>query len=256
MYKQRRSGPPLLLLIIIGAIAGLVFFVVNNLTTNPGDSTNETDVISGNPTPIVQPSITLAPPVDNEVAAVVDTDVVANNTDSLAVADTIVDTQAESFAANPGENAYDIPANETDIGGKATIFIPSAGIYSDIVRVYLDGTSWDVSQLGKNIGHLQGTPWVGEPGNIVLSGHVELSDGSVGVFANLEEIHVNDFIIIQQDNQEWRYQVQSVGITEPTDLTPLFQTPENQLTLITCDRYDFFQDAYLDRTIIIATQVS
>lgn len=136
-----------------------------------------------------------------------------------------------------------------------TILIPRLGLFATIVETYLDGTSWDVSQLEMNVGHLQGTAWLDENDNVVLSGHVELRDGRAGIFANLENLSVGDRIEITSDNRTYVYAVTEVRSTTPGDLDPLAPTPSDQLTLITCGGYDFFQNAYLERIIVIARPV-
>ncbi|MEO1443709.1 MAG: hypothetical protein AAFV33_25130, partial [Chloroflexota bacterium] len=49
----------------------------------------------------------------------------------------------------------------------AAIFIPSAGIYAPVITSIIRGGTWDVDNLGLNVGYLEGTAWVGRPGNIV-----------------------------------------------------------------------------------------
>lgn len=139
----------------------------------------------------------------------------------------------------------------------ARIQIPAAGINATIIEVYLDGESWDVSELGANAGHLQGTAWMSPvPGNIVLSGHVELRDGRKGIFARIGELNDGDIVILQQDGEERRYVVTEQYNTDPGDLTPVYPTTEDRLTLITCDDYDFFQDSYQERVIVVAKRIS
>ena len=126
--------------------------------------------------------------------------------------------------------------------------------------MYIDGTigSWNVSRLGNNIGHLEGTSWLPDDGNVVLSGHVELAGGERGIFANLHELTVGERVVIQHDGVDYHYDIVSVGITEPTDLAPLYPTNDgiNRLTLITCGSYDFLSNSYLERVIVVAEQVS
>jgi LPXTG-site transpeptidase (sortase) family protein len=137
-----------------------------------------------------------------------------------------------------------------------TVFIPTVGIHTSIIEAYLDGTSWDVANLGTNAGHLQGTASLDEPGNVVLAGHAELADGRRGIFARVDEVAIGDPIIVQQGESEWHYIVRSVEITTPDDLSVLYPTQADQLTLITCDAYDFFQDVYLERTVVIAERIA
>jgi LPXTG-site transpeptidase (sortase) family protein len=137
-----------------------------------------------------------------------------------------------------------------------TVFIPTVGIHTSIIEAYLDGTSWDVANLGTNAGHLQGTAWLDEPGNVVLAGHAELADGRRGIFARVGEVSVGDPIIVQQGDNERHYLVRAVAITTPDDLSVLYPTSDDQLTLITCDAYDFFRDVYLERTVVIAERIA
>jgi LPXTG-site transpeptidase (sortase) family protein len=144
-----------------------------------------------------------------------------------------------------------------ETAGKAQIQIPAAGINSPIIEVYLDGVSWDVTELGTSVGHLEGTAWLSpQPGNIVLSGHVELRDGRKGVFARIGELGAGDIIILRNDNETRRYSVYDIRNVEPTDLTPVYPTTDDRLTLITCDNFDFFQNSYQERTIVVAQRIS
>lgn len=149
-----------------------------------------------------------------------------------------------------------VPGAQADIAD-ASLFIPNAGIIAPIIRVYLDGTSWDISNLGMNVGHLQGTSWVDAgPGNIVLSGHVEMSDGRKGIFANIHDLKQGDVLILREGGEERHYAVTFTGTVQPDDLTPLYPSADDRLTLITCGNYDFFQDNYLERVVVVAERVT
>jgi LPXTG-site transpeptidase (sortase) family protein len=148
-----------------------------------------------------------------------------------------------------------LSGNRRELPDDTTLFVPRAGIFSRVIESYLDGQSWDISQLRTNVGHLEGTAWIDQPGNVVLSGHVEMADGRPGVFANLGELAVDDIIVLTTRGEEHRYIITQVYTTTPNDLQPLMPTTIDQLTLITCDSYDFFTDSYLERTIIIAERL-
>jgi LPXTG-site transpeptidase (sortase) family protein len=137
-----------------------------------------------------------------------------------------------------------------------TVFIPTVGVHTSIIEAYLDGTSWDVTHLGTNAGHLQGTSSFEQPGNVVLAGHVELSDGRRGVFARIGEVSVGDPIIVEQGDEDRHYIVRAVQTTSADDLSVLYPTTNDQLTLITCDSYDFLQDVYLERIVVIAERIA
>jgi LPXTG-site transpeptidase (sortase) family protein len=137
----------------------------------------------------------------------------------------------------------------------STIFIPRASIYSQIVQAFLDGQSWDISQLRSNVGHLEGTSWVDQPGNVVLSGHIELSNGNPGIFANLPDLQISDLIIIETPDTEYRYSVVDIYRTVPQNLDPVRPTLSDRLTLITCGSYDFVSDVYQERIIVVAERM-
>ena len=137
----------------------------------------------------------------------------------------------------------------------ASFYAPTAGIAGSIVQTYLDGTSWDVSDLGTNVGHLEGTGWLGSPGNIVLAGHVEMADGRKGIFARLDNLQIGDAILLSQDGSEHVYQVKQKFTTSPSDLSVVYPTDRERLTLITCTDYDFLQDTYHERFVVIAERI-
>lgn len=138
---------------------------------------------------------------------------------------------------------------------ESRILIPTAGINALVVTVYLDGESWDVSQLGENAGHLQGTAWFGDPGNIALAGHVELADGRPGIFAGIGKLNVGDPIILREGDQEQRYAVSQIKRVSPDDLSVLYPSTTDEMTLITCDSYDFLQNIYQERVVVVAERV-
>jgi LPXTG-site transpeptidase (sortase) family protein len=139
---------------------------------------------------------------------------------------------------------------------EARVLIPTAGVNALVVSVYLDSESWDVSQLGGNAGHLQGTAWFDAPGNIALAGHAEMADGSAGIFARLEQLRLGDPIILTLGDREQRYSVTDVRRTAPDDLTPLYPTTSDQVTLITCDGYNFLQNVYQERIVVVAERIT
>ena len=139
----------------------------------------------------------------------------------------------------------------------ANLNAPTAGINATIVDVYLDGQSWDVSQLGNNIGHLQGTGWFGKTGNIGLAGHVEMADGRSGIFRNIEKMTKGDPITLTLGNLRQNYKVTDVKRVKPDDLSILAPSTVDTITLITCDigAYNFLQNTYGDRIVVVAERV-
>lgn len=138
---------------------------------------------------------------------------------------------------------------------QARLFIPTLGVNVAVVDTYLNADSWDVGQLGNNAGHLQGTAWFGAKGNIALAGHVELADGSPGIFAHIDQLAANDQIILLLGSQEQRYTVQDVKKVAPDDLTVLYPSTKDEVTLITCNAYNFIQNDYQNRVVVVAERV-
>ncbi|MEO1647079.1 MAG: sortase, partial [Chloroflexota bacterium] len=118
-----------------------------------------------------------------------------------------------------------------------------------------NGSSWDITDLRSNAGHLEGTPWVSEPGNVVISGHVERSNGLPGVFAALQDIEVGDEIQVVSEGITHYYVVTETYMTSPSNLQPIMPTSVDRLTLITCDSYDIVTNAYRERLIVVAERV-
>lgn len=137
-----------------------------------------------------------------------------------------------------------------------TLLIPTANVYAPIVEVYFGDQGWEVATLGENIGHLQGTGWIDAPGNIVLAGHVELADGRAGVFAHIGQMKVNDPMFLRLGDTERRYKVTEVRTVSPDDMSVVYPTPDDRLTLITCADYDFSQNTYRVRVVVIAERVN
>ncbi|MCA9915800.1 MAG: sortase [Anaerolineae bacterium] len=150
-----------------------------------------------------------------------------------------------------------LPApGRAEIPPDTTLFIPNIAIYSDIIEAYLNGQSWDISELHQRVGHLEGTAWIDRPGNVVLSGHVELSDGRPGIFARIGDLALEDIIMVESEGVQHIYHVTSVYRTTPDDLQPLQPTTSaHRLTLITCGTYDWLSDRYDERVIVVAERI-
>ncbi|QPC84741.1 sortase [Phototrophicus methaneseepsis] len=248
MYGRRRrsSGSTLLVVIVIAVIIGVVFSIMDNEpdALPAAEASPATEVA-------VQPTVETEPltQVDSALSASTATDM---PTIPPMPTETLPDTPSDT-ATEPGQ--VNIQDYLPEIPEGTSLFIPSAGVYAPVVQAYLSGTSWDVSQLGENVGHLQGTAWINDPGNVVLSGHVELGDGRRGVFANLNELKVNDIIVVISPERERRYVITNISSTTPDNLQPIKPTTSDRLTLITCGSYDFFQDTYLERLIVVAEPI-
>ena len=143
-----------------------------------------------------------------------------------------------------------LPTQQSE--SETLLLAPTAGIRSAVVEIFLSGTSWDVSRLGDRAGHLQGTAAFGAPGNLGLAGHVEMADGRPGIFARLNQVEVGDLLIMKRGTREKRYRVAEIRAVSPDDLTVLYPTESDRLTLITCSEYNFWRDTYRKRFVVVA----
>lgn len=167
----------------------------------------------------------------------------------------VIPTEASTATWTPAPTGIPIPTSTAY--PKAVLYAPTAGINSSIVDVFMNGQSWDVSNLGNNVGHLQGTGWFGQPGNIGLAGHVELADGAVGIFRNIEKMAKGDPIVLSLGDLKQSYKVTAVKRVKPDDLSVLKPSGVDTITLITCDigAYNLLSNAYLDRVVVVAERV-
>ncbi len=219
MYRRQSafSGRRLLTLILLGMVGGIAFLIYDGsrIPASPLAVIN---------TPTPQP------------------------TTEVVVADS--SPEPTNIQSSPIVTSTPIQAPQT-----VSIIIPSLAINAPIIDVYLVDGIWDVSVLGGNVGHLQGTARVGQEGNVVLSGHVELRDGAMGVFGLLNQASIGDRVILREGDRQRQYVITDVYITTPNDLTPVYPTTSSRLTLITCGSYDFFRNQYLERTIVVAEPI-
>lgn len=96
------------------------------------------------------------------------------------------------------------------------------------------------------VAHHLGTANPGEPGNVVLSGHVATETGDA-VFASLPDVAVGDMIVLRSASGEFVYEVESSLVVPPSSTSVLLQVPHEQLTLITCVPDGIYQERLIIR---------
>ena len=94
----------------------------------------------------------------------------------------------------------------------------------------LDGTTTEALAFGP--GHVEGTSYPGENGNICIAGHRD------SFFNNIKDLSFGDIIRIDYVDSQQLFQVDSTIVVEPEELRWLEATGSTQLTLITC--YPFY----------------
>lgn len=102
--------------------------------------------------------------------------------------------------------------------------------------------------LKRAVGHIPGTPLPGHSGNIALAGHRDR------FFRPLRVIRPGDLILFETPGGTYDYEVEDTSVVAPTDLSVLQDTPQRQLTLITCYPFSWIGSAP-NRFIVRARQV-
>lgn len=124
-------------------------------------------------------------------------------------------------------------------GGLPTrLVIGSAGIETSIdevgvIRSQEGELEWETSQ--RAAGHNLDSARPGQPGNMVLGGHVSVADpNDVAVFENLSAVQEGDLVQVYSGDQLFIYEVTEIRTVSPEDISVLEGDYQAQLTLITC----------------------
>ena len=120
------------------------------------------------------------------------------------------------------------PAPGTAIG---RISIERLGV-SAIVRAGSDART-----LSLAVGHVPGTAFPGEDGNVGLAGHRDT------FFRRLKDIETGDAIVLATPEGSFTYRVQRTVVVEPTDVWVLDSTSQPALTLVTCYPFSYIGSA-------------
>jgi len=90
----------------------------------------------------------------------------------------------------------------------------------------------DDFNLNRGVGRIKGTAAIDADGNLGIAGHRD------GFFRGLKDIVIGDNVFLQTARSETRYEVSSIEIVDPDDVSVLNPTPETTITLVTC--YPFY----------------
>jgi len=152
------------------------------------------------------------------------------------------------IAATPDQSKKQIPYLDIEIAPPDDrIIIPRINKNVPIVRVSdaaLIKRDWSALEsdiqgaLQQGVVHYPGTPYPGEKGNVVITGHSSYFSWDPGrfkdVFALLQEVIVGDTVVIYHNQKKYYYQVYHTEIVTPDKIDVLAQNGDNRLTLITC----------------------
>lgn len=91
----------------------------------------------------------------------------------------------------------------------------------------------DDATLSRGSGHIEDTPFPGQPGNVGIAGHRDTT------FRALRNIHVGDTLEYKTADRRYRYRISQTMIVGPDDVYVLDPTPRPALTLVTCYPFEF-----------------
>lgn len=145
------------------------------------------------------------------------------------------DPAAEMARVIPVPSSYSQPYRAR-LAAPDRLVIPRIGIDARIVPVgvrtdRLGNLVWETAAFA--VGHHAGSAVPGEPGNVVLSGHIS-SPNEGAVFRHLPRIKIDDGVIVFSAQQPHLYRVFDIQVYPPDALQVLDQTSTPIVTLITC----------------------
>lgn len=122
-----------------------------------------------------------------------------------------------------------------------------------IVELPVVSNTWDVTNLGYNIGWLDQTTWLeSDWGNTVLVGHVNLSEEDEGPFYFLFLLEVGDEVVVYEDGEPRTYIVYETTTVAADEMSVTYPTLNPILTLMTCTNWDESRGAFSERRIVRA----
>src|SRR5712691_743757 len=109
----------------------------------------------------------------------------------------------------------------------ARLTAPSVHLEANVLEGSDDGT------LSRGAGHIEDTPFPGQPGTLCIAGHRDT------VFQPLRNIKVGDPLELATAEHTYRYRISKTLIVGPDDVYVLDATDQPTLTLVTCYPFEF-----------------
>jgi sortase A len=109
--------------------------------------------------------------------------------------------------------------------------IPRLGLWAMVIEGVGHG------ELERAAGHIPGTAFPGEPGNIAIAAHRDT------FFRTLRFIQLDDVVILSTLGATYHYRVVSTAVVAPEDIRVLYPTRHDSLTLVTCFPFSYIGPA-------------
>ncbi|MFB8369815.1 class F sortase [Pseudarthrobacter sp. NPDC055928] len=185
------------------------------------------------------------------------------STQTVSALDTTIATGSTSTSPSSAAAALASPADVMAASVPVSIDIPSSVTRSKLISLGLrnDGTlEVPPGEPGAPAAWFNGSPTPGERGPAVIYGHVNATDGGLGVFADLRSLAKGDLIRITRQNGTIAVFKTDRGEQYSKTAFPTEKVYGNtegaELRLITCDGYDAKTGEFDDNYVVYATLVS
>ncbi len=134
--------------------------------------------------------------------------------------------------------------------------IPAWDVKAEVVRVPFEASTWDVSKIGQDIAQLGGIYGHENANNLVLAGHVSLPLQGFGPLRYLEKLRPGDSILVYSGQIKYQYEVRVRRFVPINEVSITYDTPSQQLTLVTCTAWNEDENSYENRLVVIADLIS
>ncbi len=242
--RTRGAGPFLIIVgVIVGIIAvALIFTIIRNTGQRVAVNATNTAIVA--PTVIAQRTNAPRPTrgTDTPLPAI-----------QGGATFTPIPTATPIPSATPISSATPVPKLFDPVGEKS-LYIPKLALPRavPIIELPLKNETWDVTNLGQSIGHLEQTSWLGKTGNTVLVAHIQLNFREMGPFRQLDQLKKGDQVMVYDRGGFYVYEVTDSKVVAPTNVEVTFPTPQAQLTLITCTVWDANRGVFAKRLVVTA----
>ncbi|MBN1219346.1 MAG: class E sortase [Anaerolineae bacterium] len=145
-----------------------------------------------------------------------------------AVPDVPLHLQQWVQPSHPSVAAVSLQVEQQRSNRPTRLVIPKIKVDAPIV----DNITWE--DLKQGVGHLPGSAYPGERGNLFLAAHNDIYGE---IFRYLDELEPGDEYFIYGGEQKFRYVVKEKRIIDPTDIEVMWPTTEPVATLQTCYPY-------------------
>lgn len=187
---------------------------------------------------------------EETVAAVVSHTPVSTVMSAPQIAVTPIPTDVSTRTGTQAAD-QDLNADTSNVHGQ--LIIPKIELQQDTVHLPLVEGYWPVDELGAEIGLLGGTgehPY--DDMSMVFAGHVTTYWPISGPFAAVDELVPNDEIVYIYEEQAYVYKISRLLFAEPDQVNMLLSDRGDQIILVTCGQYDYFNGSYDGRLVVLA----